>query len=140
MRVYVDSSALIKRAVTEAESDALEQTLEEYANADDALVSSSLAWVEVSRALRARLDGTETAAVNDAIEDALSGIAERPIAADVVSLARRISPNVLRSLDAIHLATAVLLDADVVITYDTRLGEAARDNGLTVSAPAGEVH
>lgn len=140
MRVYVDSSALIKRAVTEAESDALEQTLEEYADADDALVSSSLAWVEVSRALRARLDGTETAAVNDAIEDALSGIAERPIAADVVSLARRISPNVLRSLDAIHLATAVLLDADVVIAYDTRLGEAARDNGLTVSAPAGEVH
>lgn len=136
MRIYVDSSALIKRAVTEAESDVLEQTLAEHADAEDALLSSSLAWVEVSRALRARLDGTETAAVNDAIEDALSGIAERPIAADVVSLARRISPHGLRSLDAIHLATAVLLDADVVIAYDTRLTEAARENGLAVSAPA----
>jgi hypothetical protein len=52
-----------------------------------------------------------------------------------VSLARRIEPNLLRSLDAIHLATAVLLDADTVLTYDDRLAEAARYNGLTVSAP-----
>jgi hypothetical protein len=75
-------------------------------------------------------------AVNAAIEDALSGIAERPIAADVVSLARRTGPNLLRSLDAIHLATAILVDADVVITYDDRLAEAARRNDVTVLAPS----
>lgn len=74
--------------------------------------------------------------VNEAIEDALSGIAERPITADVVSLARRIEPNVLGSLDAIHLATAVLLDVDTLVTYDARLATAARYNGLAVSAPA----
>jgi hypothetical protein len=54
----------------------------------------------------------------------------------VVSLARRIEPNVLRTLDAIHLATAVLLDVDAVLTYDERLALAARHNGLAVSAPS----
>ena len=135
MNVYVDSSALIKRALAEPESDAMEEALERHANAEDALVSSTLAWIEISRALRARLDGEDHDVVTEAIDDALSGIAERPITADVVSLARRIEPNVLRSLDAIHLATAVLLDADTVLTYDDRLAKAARHNGLVVSAP-----
>ena len=135
MKVYVDSSALIKRAVAEAESEAVEEALAQHVDAEDALVSSTLAWIEISRALRARLDGEDHDVVTEAIDDALSGIAERPITADVVSLARRIEPNVLRSLDAIHLATAVLLDADTVLTYDDRLAEAARHNGLTVSEP-----
>jgi predicted nucleic acid-binding protein len=135
VKVYVDSSALIKRAVVEAESEAVEEALAQHVDAEDALVSSTLAWIEISRALRARLDGEDHDVVTEAIDDALSGIAERPITADVVSLARRIEPNVLRSLDAIHLATAVLLDADTVLTYDDRLAEAARHNGLTVSEP-----
>jgi predicted nucleic acid-binding protein len=135
VRVYVDSSALIKRSITEAESDAVEEVLGRHIDDEDALVSSSLALIEVSRALRGRLDGEGHDVVNEAIEDALSGIAERPIAADVVSLARRIGPNVLASLDAIHLATAILVDADVVLTYDDRLAAAARHNELTVSAP-----
>lgn len=136
MRVYVDSSALIKRAVSEAESDALEDALAGHIDSDDALVSSSLAWIEVSRALNGRLDGENTEQINEAIEGALSGVAERPITPEVVSLARRITPNVLRSLDAIHLATAVLLDAELVLAYDVRLAEAARQNGFAVSAPA----
>jgi predicted nucleic acid-binding protein len=135
VKVYVDSSALIKRAVAEAESEAVEEALAQHVDDEDALVSSTLAWIEISRALRARLDGEDHDVVTEAIDDALSGIAERPISADVVSLARRIEPNLLRSLDAIHLATAVLLDADTVLTYDDRLAEAARYNGLTVSAP-----
>ena len=135
MKVYVDSSALIKRAVAERESEAVEEALEQHVEAQDALVSSTLAWIEIGRALRARLDREDHDVVIEAIDDALSGIAERPITADVVSLARRIEPNVLRSLDAIHLATAVLLDADTVMTYDDRLAGVARHNGLTVSAP-----
>jgi predicted nucleic acid-binding protein len=133
--VYVDSSAVLKRSVVEAESDAVEEVLGHHIDDGDPLVSSSLAWIEVSRALRSRLDGEDHDVINEAIEDALSGIAERPIAADVVSLARRIGPNVLRSLGAIHLATAILVDADVVITYDDRLAAAARHNDVTVSAP-----
>ena len=136
MKVYVDSSALIKRAVAEAESETLERVLERHAEAADALVSSTLAWIEISRALRARLDGESHEVVNEAIDDALAGIAERAITPDVVSLARRIEPNLLPTLDAIHLATAVLLDVDVVLTYDERLALAARHNGLAVSAPS----
>lgn len=135
MKVYVDSSALIKRAVADAESEALEHVLERHVEAEDALVSSTLAWIEISRALRARLDGERQGVVAEAIEDALAGIAERAITPDVVSLARRIE-NVLRSLDAIHLATAVLLDVDAVVTYDDRLAMAAGHNGLAVSAPS----
>jgi len=136
MKVYVDSSALIKRAVAEAESETLEQVLERHVEAADALVSSTLAWIEISRALRARLDGQGQDVFTEAIDDALAGVAERAITPDVVSLARRIEPNVLRSLDAIHLATAVLLDVDAVLTYDERLAVAARHNGLAVSAPS----
>jgi len=99
-------------------------------------VSSTLAWIEISRALRARLDGQGQDVFTEAIDDALAGVAERAITPDVVSLARRIEPNVLRSLDAIHLATAVLLDVDAVLTYDERLAMAARHNGLAVSAPS----
>jgi predicted nucleic acid-binding protein len=133
VRIYVDSSALIKRVIDEPESDALDEALERHVAADDVLVASSLAWVEVTRAIRATAVGA--ADVSDLIEAALSGLAERPIAADVVSLARRISPESLRSLDAIHLATAVLLDADLIVTYDTRLDAAARYNGLAVAKP-----
>lgn len=136
MRVYVDSSALLKRAFAEPESDALEAVLQRHVEAADALVSSSLAWVEVSRALRRRLDGEDPDVASEASEDAISGIAERPITPDVISLARRIGPNLLRSLDAIHLATAVLIDADVLLTYDDCLAEATRANGMAVSSPA----
>ena len=135
MKVYVDSSALIKRAVAEAESETLEHVLERHVEAEDALVSSTLAWIEISRALRARLDGERHEVVNEAIDDALAGIAERAITPDVVSLARRIEPNMLRTFDAIHLASAVLLDVDAVLTYDERLAMAARHNGLAVAAP-----
>ncbi|MGB8386119.1 MAG: VapC toxin family PIN domain ribonuclease, partial [Dermatophilaceae bacterium] len=90
MRIYVDSSALIKRAIEEPESEAVHEALAGYVAADDVLIASSLAWVEVTRAIRATAD-PETD-VNDIIEAALSGIAERSITEDVVSLARRIGP------------------------------------------------
>ncbi len=137
MRIYADSSALIKRAVAEAESDALEATFDEHVAGDAAIVASSLAWVEVSRALRTLagrgIHGDEHIA--EAIDVALSGVAERPLTDDVISLARRVAPPVLRTLDAIHLATAILLDVDLVLTYDDRLTDACRHNGLATSAP-----
>jgi predicted nucleic acid-binding protein len=52
--------------------------------------------------------------------------------------AGELDPRELRSLDAVHLATALALGADlgVVITYDQRLGEAAREQGLVVHSPS----
>jgi hypothetical protein len=93
VRVYVDSSALIKRSVAEPDSDALDSALDKYVAQEAALVSSALAWIEVSRALRLRLNAENYDDIADAIDVALSGVAERPITADVVSLARRIHPG-----------------------------------------------
>lgn len=132
MRVYVDTSALLKRALQEDESDALEQALEDHVENGDAIVTSTLAGLELGRAL---LRVTEGLAVQDGVDDALAGVAERHLTEDVVGLARRVRPPVLRSLDAIHLATAFVLDAELMITYDHRLAEACRYNTLRVASP-----
>jgi len=134
MRVYMDSSALIKRVIVEQESTDLVDFLDAHYQQADLLASSSLAWVEVSRAVLARAHAPTAA--GDLIDGAMSGIDERPMTAEVVSVARRIEP--LRSLDAIHLATAVLIDADLVVTYDDRLADACRRNSLAVASPGRE--
>ena len=79
MRVYVDSSALLKRVFAESESEALKASLRSHVAQGEALVSSSLAWLEVARALRA---GTSGADIDDLSDRALSGILERPIGDD----------------------------------------------------------
>ncbi|WP_410786450.1 type II toxin-antitoxin system VapC family toxin [Kribbella sp. C-35] len=133
MRVYFDSSALIKRVVAEDESDALVDFLDARYEQGDVLASSSLAWVEVSRVVLARVRKPGDA--GELIDGAMSGIDERAMSAEVVSVARRIEPLILRSLDALHLATAVLIDADLVVTYDERLATACRRNALAVASP-----
>ncbi|MGW5188817.1 type II toxin-antitoxin system VapC family toxin [Kribbella sp. NPDC004138] len=133
MRIYFDSSALIKRVVAEDESDDLVEFLDSRYEQGDVLASSSLAWVEVSRVVLARV--RKPADAGDLIEGAMSGIDERPMTGEVVSVARRIEPLILRSPDALHLATAVLIDADLVVTYDDRLADACRRNALAVASP-----
>ncbi|TAM70431.1 MAG: PIN domain-containing protein [Microbacteriaceae bacterium] len=135
MRIYVDSSALIKRAIEEPESDALVAHLETRVEDGDTLVSSSLAWVEVTRALRTRLDHEHPSTVAELTDVALSGIAEFPLDARVVALARRIGPPLLRTLDALHLASATLLDADLLVVYDGRLAAAAAELGIRTVSP-----
>lgn len=137
MRVYFDSSALIKRSVQEAESDAVEEAFDHYVAEEAVIISSSLAWVEVSRALRTRPDDGSYSAdeIQDAVEGALSGVAEHLITGEVIGLARRVAPPLLRTLDAIHLATAIVLDVDEVVVYDHRLIDACRHHGLTTVTP-----
>lgn len=135
MRVYLDSSALIKRAISEAESGELVDALERHIADGDMLVSSSLVWVEVTRALRTRLDHEHPSTIAELTDVALSGIAEFPLDARMVALARRIGPSALRTLDALHLAAAILLDADVMVVYDSRLAMAAGELGIRVAAP-----
>ncbi|WGW12152.1 type II toxin-antitoxin system VapC family toxin [Saxibacter everestensis] len=136
MRVYVDSSALLKRVFLEPESDALNLQLRNYSQEGAALITSSLAWVEVSRAIRTARAGTAKMADSaDLVETALSGMLEKPITAEVVSLARRLNPPVLRSLDALHLASAILVDADALIAYDQRLIAASMANDLRAVVP-----
>jgi uncharacterized protein len=67
----------------------------------------------------------------------LDSLALLPIDDEVLTRARALEPSDLRSLDAIHLATAMSIEADlaVLISYDERLSEAARAHGLTVATP-----
>lgn len=136
MRVYVDSSALAKRVIDEPQSPSVKVALREHADAGDALVSSALAWVEVTRVIRqaARRSTTDLEDVADA---ALAGILQQPIGPEVIALARRLDPPALRSLDAIHLASALLLDVVVLIAYDRRLLDAASQHGIRTSSPKG---
>ena len=130
---YVDSSALLKRVIIEAESSALRSLLRERDAAGDLLTASSLAWLEVWRSLRrAAVPDVETTAAA-----ALSGIAEYPLNDATLLSARRVGSNSLRSLDAIHLASALAVAADSFVTYDDRLADAAASLGMAVLAPVG---
>jgi uncharacterized protein len=136
MLIYLDSSAMIKRSIDEAESRPLVAAMQDALANGHVFVSSTLAWVEVSRALRTRLDATPPAEIIALTEVALSGVGEAPITPQVASVARRIGPRALRALDAIHLATATIHDVDEVWAYDRRLLDAAEELGIATAAPA----
>ena len=133
MRVcYLDASALVKLATPEAETNALRAALDTY----DARVTSRLAIVEVARALLRR--GVASAALVDAVAEAFTGLAIMELDAATAESAARIGPATLRSLDAIHLASALAMGTELkdMVTYDARLADAARAAGLEVVAPA----
>jgi predicted nucleic acid-binding protein len=69
------------------------------------------------------------------VDVALGGVAEIPINDQIVSLARRIGPPVLRTLDAIHLVSAVYADADLVMAFDRRVLAVAGELGFRVVSP-----
>ena len=126
---YVDSSALVKLAVREPESDALRRFLRRRRP----LLSSALARTEVLRALLPL--GPEAIRRGN---DVLARVELARVNERVLNAAGSLLPADLRSLDAIHLATAQLLGANLVriVTYDERMAAAARDLGWTVSAPS----
>ncbi|MGZ5297713.1 MAG: type II toxin-antitoxin system VapC family toxin [Actinomycetota bacterium] len=128
--LYLDASAIVKLVRNEPETPALVEAI----RADPEVVSSALSWTEVVRAARrARVRPTRTTAV-------LDGIAGVPIDDGILRDAAELAPASLRTLDAIHLASARSFgeDIDVVITYDERMIEAAASLGLTVRSPGVE--
>ena len=133
--IYLDSSAILKRPLPEAESIAFVQAIEAALADDGTLVTSLLTRVEVGRSLRKR-DVDVVGGIDVGLRESLQSIAIAPITEVIAELARSIEPPLLRSLDAIHLATAVAVGADEVWTYDSRFGDAAKTAGLTVRAPA----
>jgi uncharacterized protein len=127
--LYLDSSALVKLVLPEAESGALLESLSAW----PVRISSELARVEVVRAARRTADLT---AVQRA-EEVLVGLYLLKIDRDILGEAARLEPRILRSLDAIHLASALSLGDDLgsVVTYDSSMATAAASCGLEVLAP-----
>lgn len=129
MIVYADTSALMKLVHEEQGTAALREWLSVR---DPVLVSSALGAAELRRAA-ARL-GPAQPAVADAVLRTVHLVA---ITDAVLELAGRVPPAALRTLDAIHLVTAVLVaDLAAVLCYDSRLGDALRALGVPVVPPA----
>jgi predicted nucleic acid-binding protein len=129
--LYLDSSALVKLAITEAESGSLRSWLAERPNL--VLASSALIRVEVPRAVwRA-----DPSALSESYL-VIGRVAEIEITGEVLSRATRVRPVTLHDLDAIHLASALILRRELTafVAYDKRLLAAARDAGLPIASPA----
>jgi predicted nucleic acid-binding protein len=127
--VYVDMSAVGRVLLEESDAPAIRRSLDAF----DERLSSRLIQVELRRiALRAGL-----AHRADAL---LDGIDLIPLDDVVLEVAETIEPYNVGTLDAIHLATARRLARDgildAVMTFDTRLAEGARRDGIIVVAPA----
>ncbi len=128
MAVYLDASAIVKLVVREAESASLLRFLRSHPTR----VSSALSRVEVVRAVRNQ--GSEALLRAEAI---LARLRLLRIDDDLLAAAAHVAPGVLRSLDAIHLASATTLGGELrgIVTYDTRMSDAAELLGLHTMAP-----
>ncbi len=131
--IYLDACALVKLVVTEQESAALRAHLAKRSQVGIVGFSSELTQVEVRRTLIRR---NEDAARHEHADAVLRTYAKLPIAPVLVA-AGRLPQQHLRSLDALHLATAASLGKALTefITYDRKLGKFAEDAGLPVVAP-----
>ena len=131
---YADASALVKLARDEAESASLSAYL---AGAD--LVSSELALAEVPRALRRAVAMDPALPLEGLwgrVDELIHRIALRPIDHDVLLGAAALTEPSLRTLDAIHVTTALHLSpVEAFVTYDERQAAAARLAGLRTVAP-----
>jgi len=125
---YVDSSALTKLVVAEAESAGMMRWVIE----SERLASSRLGVIETRRAAARR--GHDASQ----LERVLRSFTVLEIDAVVAAAAATVRPASLRTLDAIHLATALGLgdELEAFVTYDERLAAAARALGLPVVSPA----
>lgn len=129
--IYLDSAAIVKLAHAEPESPALRAWLEE--RAETGWVSSVLAEIESFRAL-ARYAAEAVTRLHPVL-DQIDMIDMSP---RIRILAQTIRPVTVRSLDAIHLGTALNIQRDLTsfVTYDKRLLDAAVAAGLPADSPA----
>lgn len=124
----MDSSALVKLVVAEAESDPLRRAL----GRDPDQVASAIVEVEVVRAVRRAAPGLVPQA-----QRVVAQLSVVEVTGSIRARAASLDPSALRPLDALHLATALEIrdEIDAMITYDARLAGAAVAAGLAVLAP-----
>ena len=130
MIIYVDTSAVLKLVVEERESSQTAEYFSTAASQGNQLVASMLLYTELHCAAHRR--GIPSGLVNTV----LGGINLLDIARPDLMYAAAL-PGGLRSADAIHLATAIRVQADVLVAYDGELLAAAVVAGLNVASPGG---
>jgi uncharacterized protein len=129
LNIYVDSSALVKIVLQEAESPALAQYLAGFPG--DNRLTAAIARTELLRAVARRGDAVEHA------RNVLARLNFVTITTSVLDVAAAIKPPELRTLDAIHLAAAMAVpELRALVTYHTRLADAAADAGVVVVSPS----
>ena len=128
--IYLDSSALVKLALTEPESAALARWLADRAG--QPLVSSALYRAEVPRAVWSAEPGALPRSYR-----LLKRVARVALTADVLDNSATLPPQGLSTAQAIHLASALAVKPALTafVAYDERLLAAAEDAGLPVTAP-----
>lgn len=128
--VYVDTSALGALLVAQDQTQALVDWLDQT---PAALVSSDLLETELRRmAVREGRDQSKVSVI-------LDGVSLAALDRATFRSAGFLPMPYLRTLDALHLEAAIRLDVEAVLTYDHRLGEAARAAGLDVIAPGAAI-
>lgn len=127
--IYYDSSALLKLVLHQRESEDFQRWYE--ARQRVVAVSSSLALVEVVRAV-----GQDGPAMKERARAVLAGLDLMPMTYDLLGEAGELGHSV-RSLDAIHLVSAIRLKRDLqaFVAYDKRLLQAAEEAGLPIASP-----
>ncbi len=130
MVFYVDTSAAVKLVITEAGSRAMLRWATEH---EDGLLSSDLLRTELLRAVRR--GGPDQMQRARRVLDSLTLVT---VSTSMFERAGELDIEGLQSLDALHLAVALDLGDDLegIVTYDERLGDAARRFGVTVIAPS----
>jgi uncharacterized protein len=118
----------VKLVIEEPESVALQRHLE----GDPVLATSQIAIVEVSRAITLANPSEEVRSEVDALLASCMLVA---VTAQLLRNARNLASAAVRTLDAIHLASALRIEADELLAYDRRLLTAAREPGLAVASP-----
>lgn len=132
MVFYFDTSALVKLVVIEPETGTLQDWLSSVPRHP---VSSGLARTEMTRAIRRVVP--QLMAVG---REVLNSVTLLDVTTEILEEAGRLEPREMRTLDAIHLASALLLGDDLsgIVTYDVRLAGAARASGIPVHSPGAD--
>lgn len=131
MKVYCDSSVLLKRVILEPDSVDVANVLEALCGSGATLVTSDLARVELLRVLRRRAG--EARNLVSLVHEALDDTVIVDLFPDCLTLAGSLPVDSLRTLDAIHLASAILTGSDVVLTRDRQMARACTELGLAVA-------
>lgn len=129
--IYLDTSALVKLVFEEDESAALAEWITQRAELPK--ISSELSTIELLRTCRRIDEGAIGSATS-----LLAGLDLLAIDRSIVEQASTVTPNELRSLDSIHLASALSVNAHLTafVAYDSRLCSAALHAGIRVESPA----